>query len=104
MAYRDTSREAYRRSRRNIGGVRRRMLAAINEAQNAGRHGATSDEVEAITGIPHQTCSAEMGRLRDEGVLETFGLRRNTVRGVPADVYRLAFAPHGPAPEQRKMI
>ena len=104
MTLPSTSSDAWRRTQPYAATERRRVRVAINEAMNAGRYGATTDEVEVATGMLHQSCSARMNELAAEGVVETFGLRRRTRTGSMAEVYRLAAVGHDPAaPVQREM-
>ncbi len=50
------------------------------------RKGATTDEVEKATGLSHQTASARVNELWNEGKLEIAG-QRPTRYGRPARVY-----------------
>ena len=100
-----TSGAAYRRSLGFAATERRAVLGAINAAMNAGRHGATTDEVEIATGLPHQSASARMNDLKREGIVETFGMTRRTRSGSSAEVYRLAMVPRDrTAPEQGGLL
>jgi hypothetical protein len=68
--------------------LRFRILVAV---VNAGDEGMTSDEVERLTGIIHQTCSARLGDMErpEKGFLylQRTERTRRTQRGRPASVY-----------------
>ena len=51
------------------------------------KKGVTTDEVEQITGMPHQTASARINEIYNDGMAEVTGLTRNTRYGRPAYVY-----------------
>lgn len=51
------------------------------------RKGATTDEVEKATGLSHQTASARVNELYNDGLLEVTGQTRLTRYGRPAHVY-----------------
>jgi Fic family protein len=89
---RSTSMTAYRMSRHNVSTDRRAVLAAINKGMNDGRGGATCDEIEVLTDLLHQTCSARMNDLLNDGVIAPTGVRRLTRRRRPADVYAIVYA------------
>ncbi len=53
----------------------------------AGWEGKTTDEVEAETGLPHQTASARVNELMNKGLIERRGIQRPTRSGRKAFVY-----------------
>lgn len=56
----------------------------------AGWEGKTTDEIEAITGLPHQNISARVNELanwKPEPLIERRGARRKTRAGRPAFIY-----------------
>lgn len=48
----------------------------------------TCEEIEAVTGISHQSCSARLSELRREGKIKIVG-ERKTRSGSPASVYQV---------------
>lgn len=52
-----------------------------------GETGATCDEVEAVTGFIHQTCSARFRELELKGLIKKTDGKRQTRRGRNAVVY-----------------
>jgi hypothetical protein len=60
--------------------------AVLSEIRSAGQ-GATCDEVEIATGMPHQTASARVVELRRAGLIRRTGERRPTRSGRNAWVY-----------------
>lgn len=62
--------------------IRKRVLAVIASLD----FGATSDEVEVITGLSHQTVSARMSELKRDGAVVPAG-RRPTRSGRSAAVW-----------------
>lgn len=95
---------AWKMSRHGVASDKRLILFHINAGMNDGRYGATCDEIEAATGLLHQTCSARMNDLMNEGVIKPSGFKRSTRRGRPADVYCLAFVPTAEAPKQSALL
>jgi len=84
----DTSEEASRRALPRAGGDARWILRLIRNAVYFGYEGGlTCDEVEALTGLPHQTASARIRGLRSGGWIRDGGKRRNTRRGRAAVVW-----------------
>ena len=80
----DTSEAASRRAQPRAGGDARRILALIRS-----HRGLTCDEVESLTGLPHQTASARIRGLRSGGLIVDSGERRPTRRGRAAVVWRV---------------
>jgi len=75
----------------SIIGDRARMQTMVYECIGAtGIHGATDDEVEAMTGLRHQTASARRRELVQKGRVVDTGMRRKTRSGRPATVWRVA--------------
>lgn len=69
------------------------QLKVYDQVRLAGWEGRTTDEVEAATGLTHQSCSARMNELknwRPEPLIERRGITRKTRAGRSADVYVLA--------------
>lgn len=64
--------------------VRERVLAHVQGLAV----GATCDEVERALGLSHQTASARITELLARGVLFDSGMRRPTVTGRTARVYK----------------
>lgn len=64
------------------GRLRRQIYALICE-----RGGLTCDEVEALTGLAHQTASARIYELKKRGQIVDCGERRPTRSGRKAAVY-----------------
>lgn len=64
--------------------IRQRVVDAIADQ---GRRGATSDEIEAVTGMPHQTVSARFVEARRLGLIVATGEKRPTRSGRRAAVY-----------------
>jgi len=84
---------AWRQARHSLASDKRLILACINKGMNDGRGGATCDEIEEATGLLHQTASARMNDLMNEGVIAPVpGMRRLTRRRRPADVYAMVYA------------
>lgn len=81
----DTSRAAHQSlAPRTVVALQQRVLAAI---EAAGSNGLTTDEVEAITGLSHQTASARVYELRGAGRIRRTELRRRTRSGRYAYVH-----------------
>lgn len=85
----DTSREAAEAIEPHVQRLERIVLAAVRAT---GAKGATCDEVEAETGLSHQTASARVNALKREGrpggaVLFATGRKRRTRSGRQAEVY-----------------
>jgi hypothetical protein len=77
-----TSTEAYRST--DTAGHRQRVLSVIRDA---GAYGATDDEVEAATGMLHQTASASRRSLVLSGDVVASGTTRPTRTGRAAQVW-----------------
>jgi hypothetical protein len=72
---------------RSIIGDKARMRAVVVRAvQEAGSAGRTSDEIEVLTGMPHQTVSARLTEAKALGEVVTNGQRRPTRSGRSAAV------------------
>jgi predicted transcriptional regulator len=64
------------------------MSAQVLETlEEAGSHGATCDEVEVELGMRHQTASARIKGLVDNGLAVDSGMRRRTRSGRKATVW-----------------
>ena len=80
----ETSQEAAERIEPFISGMAREVFDAIH---SRGKQGATCDEVEKLTGIKHQTCSARICDLvKSKHIIRT-DRKRNTQTGRPAKVH-----------------
>jgi type IV pilus biogenesis protein CpaD/CtpE len=55
----------------------------------AGNHGMTSDQVEALTGMRHQTCSARFSEMKADGVMVWTGRKSPTRSGRMAKEFRI---------------
>jgi len=69
------------------------QLKVYNIIRTAGWEGATTDEVEAILGRPHQSISARVNELanwKPQPLIEARAARRTTRTGKPAAIYILA--------------
>lgn len=82
--YNSVSVEAYRSIKPMASTLREQVLAFI---ENRGNGGATDDEVEAVTGMRHQTASARRRELVLKGLVRDSGLRRETRSGRNATVW-----------------
>lgn len=81
----DTSRAAAARqteARRSANRTR-----VLSELQVRGSTGATCDELEQAFGMSHQTASALLKGMRDDGLIRFDAARRKTRTGSPARVY-----------------
>lgn len=67
-----------------LGDTHVKCLRAI---VSAGAEGYTCDEVEVITGLPHQGASARIRELVQKKLIEERGIRRKTRSGRSAAVY-----------------
>lgn len=94
----DTSREAAEAIKPKAAILRARCLAVI---EAAGAEGATCDEVEAATGLLHQSASARVRELVQLGAIGPNGDRRQTRSGRSAQVYVTAqYLKPAPVPNQ----
>lgn len=91
----DTSKAAAERIKPHVGGMRLRILRALELAED----GFNCDELEVLTGIKHQTCSARLNDLNTKfnpplavyRILEDGSTyKRPTRSGSPARVYYAA--------------
>ncbi len=80
----ETSREAAEAVKPRAALLRARCLAVV---EAAGLEGATCDEVEAATGLLHQSASARVRELVQLGAIVPNGARRQTRSGRSAQVY-----------------
>ncbi len=79
----DTSEAAAESIRERAPLLRQRVLNHIA----AQPEGATCDEVEVATGLPHQTASARINELHRAGLIVDSGERRRTRSGRTAKVW-----------------
>lgn len=69
------------------------QLRVYDQIRLAGWEGKTTDEIETVLGLTHQSCSARMNELKNwksEPLIERRGITRKTRTGRSADVYVLA--------------
>ena len=85
----DTSRAAALSVAPHTPGLREQVLSAIRHAPD----GLTCDDVEALMNLRHQTASARVNELRNDGAIVDSGLRRPTRSGRKATVWKVAAAP-----------
>jgi hypothetical protein len=78
----DTSRDAAESMRPHVSAIENYVLGFV-EAPG----GATCDEVECLSRLPHQTASARLKGLRDKGLIKFSGAKRPTRTGRAAMVY-----------------
>ncbi|WP_298962490.1 hypothetical protein [uncultured Methylobacterium sp.] len=81
-----TSKEAAGSMKPRAAALRQLVLDTIRSH----RDGLTCDEVEALTGLRHQTASARICELRDVNVIVATGDKRPTRSGRNAAVYRVS--------------
>lgn len=55
-----------------------------------GSSGMTVDELEEITLMPHQTASARVHDLKNDGLIVNTGVKRKTRMGRPATVWKIS--------------
>lgn len=84
----------------SVGGMKRRVLEII---MNAGAHGATDFEIEALTGQPHQCASARRRALVVSGLVVDSGRQRNNSRGKASIAWVLAPDARPLEPGQRSL-
>lgn len=84
-----TSRSAALRNYPRSGTQRGRILRFIERRPNLG---ATVDDIEAASGLPHQTASARMNELMRGGWIVDSGHKRRTRNGGDAVVWKAANA------------
>jgi predicted transcriptional regulator len=85
MSTTDTSRAANRSVEHVKPLFRERLLDMIRAANE---HGVTCDELEAISGLRHQTASARVNELAKVGSIVDSGTKRTTRSGRKATVWR----------------
>ncbi len=83
--YRETSWAAWESVRDLLPAVDARIVDAIRA-----QAGATADEIECVTGLSHQTVSAQIRHLAEAGILTASSERRPTRSGRAAIVWMLA--------------
>ena len=66
VATSDTSYDAAKSIRADLSALRRRVLSAVQAAPD----GITCEQLEAITGLKHQTASARLKELQDRGQVD----------------------------------
>lgn len=81
----DTSAAAAEQAHPNVGRMQARILEAIRWAAD----GMTCDDLEALTGYPHQSCSARVRELVLLGRIYDTGDRRKTRLQRLARIYKL---------------
>lgn len=86
----ETSLQAYESQKDKAPADKRKILAYIMREDLP--KGATCDEVEAALSLSHQTASARIRELFQEGSIRDSGLRRNTRTGRKATVWEAATA------------
>ena len=79
-----TSREAWRSVQAHLGPMDARIVATIHA-----RGMATADAIEVVTGLKHQTVSAQITHLRDAGVIVDSGTKGRTRSGRAAIQWQL---------------
>lgn len=67
-------------------GARQRIIKEIQDLRTS-YTGLTCEEIEHLTGLSHQTCSARLSELRREGKIKIVGIRK-TKSESPAAVYQ----------------
>lgn len=83
--YRETSREALDSVWDVLPAIDQQIVRDI-----AARDGATSAEIEAATGLKHQTVSAQIRHMAESGLLVDTGARRKNANGRACIVWGLA--------------
>ena len=66
VATSDTSYDAAKSIRADLSALRRRVLSAVQAAPD----GITCEQLEALTGLKHQTASARLKELQDRGQVD----------------------------------
>lgn len=66
VATSDTSYDAAKSIRADLSALRRRVLSAVQAAPQ----GITCEQLEALTGLKHQTASARLKELQDRGQVD----------------------------------
>ncbi len=92
-----TSKAAADKAAPRAGSDKARVLEFIRDH---GEHGATSEEVQIALGLSHQTGSARVSDLLQDGLIVESGRTRTTTKGCEADV--LVVAPPGTPPRSPK--
>ena len=86
----ETSLQAYESQKDKAPADKRKILAYLMRKDLP--KGATCDEVEAALSLSHQTASARIRGLFQDGSIQDSGLRRNTRTGRKATVWEAATA------------
>src|SRR5262245_3306788 len=84
--YQATSREAWRSMAEALPEVDACIVRMIGQSGD----GLTADEIEARSGLRHQTVSAQIRHMTEAGLLEATGARRPTRSGRGAMVWSFA--------------
>ena len=66
---------------------KQRVINAIRQSWYGREVGLTCEQIEQVTGISHQTCSARLSELKRECKIKIVGTRK-TKSGSPASVYQ----------------
>ena len=85
QVYEDTSRLAWESVQQYLPAVDAAILRVLLE-----QDGATCDEIERVTGLKHQTVSAQLAHLREANLVAKSGHLRRTGSGRSAHVYIVA--------------
>ena len=79
MTYQSTSRDALESVQPVLGAIDQHIVWMVEA------HGpVTCERVEELTGLKHQTCSAQIRHLVQRGILEDSGTKGKTATGRPA--------------------
>lgn len=80
----DTSMEAAKSIASGLNDLQLRVLGAI---KNQGACGATTEELEGLTGVPYKTCQPRTSELRKKGLIADKGKRRKNAGGQNVKVW-----------------
>lgn len=97
--YRDTSRQAFQSVLDALPAVDAQIVAHIERISYMG--GATCAEIEAATGLKHQTVSAQVRHMVEAGLLVDSGTTRKNENGRACTVWALAPTYAGPKPGEK---
>lgn len=94
VAHSDTSRQAAESIEQHLGPIENQIFSVIERADTLG---CTTDELEIVLGMAHQTASARVVGLRTKHKIMDSGLRRRTRGGRLAVVWVVGhdYAPSG---------
>ena len=81
-----TARECSKAARESMVGKAAEQRMRVLEAIRRSAHGATSDELEQLLELPHQSCSARVHELMKAGAIVAVG-KRDTRSGRKATVW-----------------